>query len=242
MNDTDVPAAPTRRSLRAPARARHSRPLVLEPASGVTALATPLLTVFGVVLLATAAITLVSTRWSEKVAAEPVQAAVAPSTVELPSDLPTRIEIPRIEVAAPVTPRGVTVDQDLELPSFGETGWYKLGPSPGQDGHAVIAGHVDSRKGYDVFAQLHTLKRGQEVRVRMSSGAVVAFRVDEVLRQSKDALPESRMWESTGRPQLALITCGGKFNKKLRSYPDNIVVYATMSERRTPQAPRGHLA
>ncbi|MEJ7764925.1 MAG: class F sortase [Acidimicrobiales bacterium] len=78
------------------------------------------------------------------------------------------------------------------------------------------------------------LKAGQEVAVRLSTGALVAFRVDEVTRQSKDALPESRMWDPGGRPQLAIITCGGKFDRKLRSYPDNVIVYATMSERIQP--------
>ncbi len=93
---------------------------------------------------------------------------------------------------------------------------------------------MDSRKGNDVFYHLHTVKAGQDIEVRMSTGAVMVFRVDEVLRQSKDALPESRMWSSNGRPQLALITCGGKFDKKLRSYPDNVIVYATLSDRMTP--------
>ncbi len=242
MTDTDAPPAPTRRSVRAPARARHARPLALQPAEGASAWAIPLLTVFGVVLLATAAITVVSARWLSEVAADPAPAAVAPSRVPLPAVLPVQLEIPDIQMAAPVKPRGITVDQDLELPDFGETGWYKLGPTPGQDGHAVLAGHVDSRKGYDVFANLHRLKAGQDVRVRMSSGTVLSFRVDEVTRQSKDALPEDRMWEPGDRPQLALITCGGKFNKKLRSYPDNVIVYASLMTRTEPLSGRVRLS
>ena len=201
-----------------------------------------MLTVFGAILLMTAAMTVVEARLSRQVSAAPAQAPLAPSVVELPTDLPVQLEIPSIKMGAVVKPVGITVDRDLELPNFGETGWYKERPAPGQDGHAIILGHVDSRKGYDVFANLHRVKPGQEVRVRMSSGAVVAFRVDEVTRQAKDDLPESRMWEPGGRPQLALITCGGKFNKKLRSYPDNVIVYATMSERIEPQAPRAQLS
>lgn len=240
MADKDIPAPPARRSWRAPARARHARPLPLQPAEGLAAWATPLLTVVGVVLLATGVVSFASASWSQQVEAAPA-AAVAPSAVPLPSVLPVGLQIPAIDVSAPVKPVGVTVDRDLELPEFGETGWYRLGPSPGQEGHAVIAGHVDSRKGTDVFWLLHTLKPGQAVEVRMSNDSLVTFRVDEVLQQPKEALPESRMWRSTGRPQLALITCGGKFDKKLRSYPDNIVVYATMSGLTVPQAPPGRL-
>ena len=193
------------------------------------------------VLLAAGALSFASTRWSQQVEAAPAAAPVAPSAVPLPLVLPLDLRIPDIDLSVPVRPVGVTVDRDLELPNFGETGWYRFGPSPGQDGHAVIAGHVDSRKGYDVFWRLHTLKPGQVVEVRLSNDSLVSFRVDEVKRQSKDALPESRMWTSTGRPQLALITCGGKFDRKLRSYPDNIVVYATMSGLTVAQAPRGSL-
>ena len=242
MTARDVLVPPTRRSLRAPGRARHARPLPLQPAKGPTAWATPLLTLFGVVLLMTAAMTIVEARLSRQVAADTAQAPVAPSVVALPSDLPVQLEIPSIEMGAVVKPVGLTIDQELELPNFGETGWFRERPAPGEDGYAIILGHVDSRKGYDVFANLHKVKRGQDVRVRMSTGALVTFRVDEVTRQAKDDLPESRMWDPGGGPQIALITCGGKFNKKLRSYPDNVIVYATMSERTKPQAPPGQLS
>ena len=236
MTDDEVPTPPTRRSMQAPARARHARPVVLEPAQSVADWATPLLSFVGVVLLVAAIASFATARWSEQDVAE--AAAVAPSAVPLPAELPVNLEIPAIDVKVVVKPVGLTVDQELELPAFGETGWYRLGPSPGQDGHAVIAGHVDSRKGLDVFHRLHTVKRGQAIEVRTSTGALLTYEVDEVTRQSKESLPESRMWNSNGRPQLALITCGGKFDKKLRSYPDNVVVYATMSGRVDPQPAR----
>lgn len=225
--------------MRAPARARHARPLELQPAEGATAWATPLLTFLGLVLMASALVTFASTRLLEQMSADPVAAApaapVAPSAAPLPAELPLALEIPAIDVSVAVKPVGLTVDQDLEVPSFGESGWFRLGPAPGQDGHAVIAAHLDSRKGPDVFYRLHTLKPGQDVEVRTATGSVVTFKVDEVTQQSKESLPESRMWSSNGRPQLALITCGGKFNKKLRSYPDNVVVYATLSDRAAHQ-------
>ena len=238
MSGEEVPPPPTRRSMRAPARARHARPVELEPAKGAD-WATPLLSILGVGLLVTAMVTFATARWSQPDVAEATEVAeVAPSDVPLPAELPVNLEIATIDVDVPVRPTGINVDRSLELPAFGETGWYRLGPSPGQDGHAVVLGHVDSRKGLDVFHRLHTVKRGQDIEVRTSKGAVLTFKVDEVTRQSKEALPESRMWNSNGLPQMALITCGGTFDKKLRSYPDNVVVYATMSERVEPQPAR----
>jgi len=146
-----------------------------------------------------------------------------------PGEVPVELEIPALDVAVVVKPVGLTGDQQMEVPAFGESGWYYPGPRPGQVGHAVIAGHVDSRKGPDVFYGLHTLQPGDEVLVRMSRGSVIAFAVDGVERQPKEALPESPMWSSRGRPQLALLTCGGKFDRKRRTYLENVVVYASLA-------------
>src|SRR5689334_3071426 len=67
---------------------------------------------------------------------------------------PIRIEIPAIDVHAPVGPVGVTAQGAMEVPPLdrpGETGWYVYGPTPGELGPAVIVGHVDSTRGPAVF-------------------------------------------------------------------------------------------
>ena len=156
--------------------------------------------------------------------ADPVSPAAASAT---PTEHPVELKISAIEITVAVKPVGLTADRHLELPAFGEGGWYRLGPKPGEVGHAVIAGHVDSRTGPDIFYRLHTLEPGDEVRVRMSTGSVVTFKVDEVGRQPKEDLPLSPMWRASDRPQLALITCGGEFDSKRRTYTENLVVYAT---------------
>ena len=43
---------------------------------------------------------------------------------------------------------------------------------------------------------------------------------------SKDELPVDRVFSKDGDPVLTLITCGGDFNRSLRSYSDNVVAYA----------------
>ena len=213
----DPPPPAPGRSLLLPARARHARPR----AGRTSPAATWLLAGLGVVLLAAAALVGVGPGHPRHVAS-----AVGPPP---PGEHPVELEIPALDVAVAVKPVGLTGDQHMEVPAFGESGWYHPGPRPGQPGHAVIAGHVDSRKGPDVFYGLHTLRPGDEVLVRMSTGSVIAFSVDEVERQPKEALPESPMWSSSGRPQLALLTCGGRFDRKRHTYPDNVVVYASMA-------------
>lgn len=200
-----------------PARARHAR---VSRARDVPALAIWLLVALGVVLLAAAAV-VVGT------GSEPGPQPVTAPLASVPGVQPVGLEIPTIEVSAQIKPVGLTADQHMEVPSFGEIGWYHFGPLPGEIGHAVIAGHVDSRSGPDVFGRLHTMRPGDEILVRMSTGSVLSFIVDELGRQPKEDLPDSAMWRFSDRPHLVLITCGGSFDRKHRTYTENLVVYAT---------------
>ncbi len=49
----------------------------------------------------------------------------------------------------------------MEIPADDHiTGWYEPGYEPGSAGSAVIAGHVDSKKGPAVFFYLTDLEEG----------------------------------------------------------------------------------
>lgn len=181
-----------------------------------------LLTGMGVVLVA-ASMMVASGSGPAQQHAAAMQAPVAAQG----TDEPVRLEIPAIEVSAAITPVGLTAEEHMAVPAFGQSGWFRPGPKPGELGHAVIAGHVDSATGPDVFYRLHTLETGDEVRVLTSAGLVRAFRVDFVTRQPKEDMPASTMWQPSDRSQLALVTCAGTFDRKQRSYSDNLVVYAT---------------
>jgi hypothetical protein len=41
----------------------------------------------------------------------------------------------------------------------------------------------------------------------------------------KDSLPD-KLWRKSGPETLALITCGGDYNRSTRRYEQNIVIYA----------------
>lgn len=143
--------------------------------------------------------------------------------------VPARLEIPALGVSAPIRRVGLTDDGALEVPDAGDTGWFDASPRPGAPGHAVIAGHVDSYEGPDVFYRLGELAVGDEVRVRTSTGRVVMFLVEAIEQQPKESLPRSRMWRWEPRRMLALITCGGEFDRRNRTYRDNVVAYAAMA-------------
>jgi hypothetical protein len=61
---------------------------------------------------------------------------------------PVRVELPTIGVSSPLVRLGLLADGTMEVPrDYGVAGWFSGGPMPGQDGPAVIAGHVDSKRG-----------------------------------------------------------------------------------------------
>ena len=78
--------------------------------------------------------------------------------------VPTRISIPALGVRAPVVGVGTAADGSIAAPAIDkpdETGWYRLGPTPGERGTAVIVGHVDTADRPAVFAKLGALGRGR---------------------------------------------------------------------------------
>lgn len=139
---------------------------------------------------------------------------------------PVRVVIPAIDVDADLVGLGLNPDASMEVPDFGDAGWYTPGPRPGDAGPAVIAAHVDSVAGPDVFYRLDQLRSGDEVTVVHADGTRSTFVVRRREQQPKDELPVERIWNDTSAPVLRLITCGGEFDRARRSYRSNVIVYA----------------
>jgi sortase (surface protein transpeptidase) len=143
---------------------------------------------------------------------------------------PVRIRIPAIGVSAAVVRLGLNRDGTLQVPAdFGVTGWFTGGPAPGETGPAVIAGHIDSRRGPAVFYRLHALRRGDEVAVERADGTTVQFAVEGSAQYPKRAFPTEAVFGPSPDPLLRLITCGGSFDRSRRSYRDNVVVTAHLA-------------
>jgi hypothetical protein len=147
----------------------------------------------------------------------------------LPRSRPVRLAIPSIGVSTTdLLGLGTNTDGSLEVPKdFARAGWWTPGPTPGQFGPAVIAGHVDSRRGPAVFYRLGELRKGDAVRVVRADGRSARFTVDRVERYAKDDFPTARVYgNTTNRAELRLITCGGDFDRRTGHYVDNVVAFA----------------
>jgi hypothetical protein len=152
---------------------------------------------------------------------------VAPVTLN--RSAPTTLNIPAIGVSVSVSALGLNADRTVQVPTdFQQPGWYKLGPSPGQVGSAVILGHVDSYRGPAVFFQLRSLKAGDPVDVTLADGATAHFVVSTVSMYPKVQFPAQQVYGSHGDSELQLVTCGGVFDSHTGSYLSNIVAYSTL--------------
>lgn len=155
-------------------------------------------------------------------------AAGAGQQKALGRSLPTRLDIPAIGVHAPVGMLGLKSDGTIQEPPLSKpnlTGWYRLGPTPGEKGPAVIAGHVDASGGPAVFYRLKRLRHGDKVTVTRKDGSVLTFQIDSIQQVAKDAFPTQKVYGDIGFPGLRLITCGGAFSRSSGHYVDNVIAY-----------------
>jgi sortase (surface protein transpeptidase) len=159
-------------------------------------------------------------------------ASTARVAVPEPEAPPAQLSIPAIGVQTPLTPLGLGSDGTLQVPSDPSVaGWYALGPRPGEPGASVIAGHVDSWERPAVFYRLGELSPGNLVRIALTDGTLVRFRVYAVREFAKAAFPSSLVYGPTQVPELRLITCGGPWDTQTGHYLDNVVVFARYAGR-----------
>ncbi|WP_432082287.1 class F sortase [Streptomyces sp. WAC 04229] len=143
---------------------------------------------------------------------------------------PTKVTIPAIGVSSALEGLGLDRDGVMETPQDPDlAGWYTPGPTPGQQGPAVIAGHVTWNGDQSVFYRLAELTAGEAVTVTRKDGRTATFTVDRVEQYPKDEFPTVDVYRNIDQAGLRLITCAGDYSTTERRYADNIVVYATLS-------------
>jgi hypothetical protein len=156
-------------------------------------------------------------------------APIGPQLRSVGRSTPLTVRIPAIDVAVSLSTLGVNPDGTVEVPTdFQQPGWFRLGPSPGEAGSAVILGHVDSYRGPAVFFRLGDLRAGNTVSVSLADGVVTHFVVNAVALYPKARFPARRVYGSHHRSALQLVTCGGVFDHSTGHYLSNIVVYTSL--------------
>lgn len=169
-----------------------------------------------------------------------------------PVDVPLELQIPVLNVDAPVLGVGLTADNVMDAPK-GPIGdpvwhtafWYRGGGIPGESGTATIAGHVTGPLGNpEIFAHLKNLRPGDAIIVHVKNSTLdIRFIVDQIkvysIQESTDPTVLSKIYgpgitDGTG-PQpaldglshLTLITCAGSYANG--EFDHHTVVFATIS-------------
>jgi hypothetical protein len=162
------------------------------------------------------------------------------STPPVPDTLqPARLRIPNLHVDAPIIYVGQTasgvmdapVSKAIHSPYWTSVFWYDQGAAPGQEGNAVIAGHVD-RVGGDpaIFWSLSSLAAGDKIFVITTQGKSLQFVVNRVVRYAANA-PSQDVINAVFGPasghHLNLITCSGVWTGN--GYDQRLVVFTTQA-------------
>lgn len=169
-----------------------------------------------------------------------------------PIDVPLELEIPSLNVNAPVLGVGLTSGNVMDAPK-GPIGdpiwhtafWYRGSGIPGEPGTATIAGHVNDPLGRpEIFANLQDLHPGDLIIVHYSALEIdIRFLVDQVkvysLQESSNPSVLAQIFGDgpmagtgpqpapDGLSHLTLITCAG--NLVDGRFDHHTVVYATRS-------------
>lgn len=152
------------------------------------------------------------------------------TTAYLGESIPIRLRIPAIAIDAPFAdPLGLAQNGEVEVPNgYEEVGWYKHGPTPGELGPAVVLGHVDSVAGPAVFYSLGQLSLGDEIEIEREDGSIAVFEVTALERYAQDDFPTELVYGNIDHAGLRLVTCTGVFDRGVRRYSHNLVVYAAL--------------
>jgi sortase (surface protein transpeptidase) len=147
----------------------------------------------------------------------------------LSASKPVSVDIPKLGIRSLLVRLGLDAHGAMEVPSDpGQAGWYDRGPTPGELGPAVIAGHVTWNLQPAVFYRLGDLRSGDRVRVVRQDGVTSVFEVRDVRRFPKVRFPTKAVFGTIDYAGLRLITCGGTYDASRHRYLDNIVVFARL--------------
>lgn len=164
----------------------------------------------------------------------PFGASLPPAHDPLDGSAPERVEVPSVGIEAPVVARGLDGDGAIDPPPYGmpkTAGWYGDGTQPGAEGTALFVGHVDTDTKPAVFYGLSAVKPGARIEVTRTDGSVAEFTVDDVQLVTRERFDAQKAYgpREDGRAELRLITCGGTYDHKTRSYTANVVVSAYLT-------------
>ncbi|MFC9464878.1 sortase domain-containing protein, partial [Streptomyces coelicoflavus] len=161
----------------------------------------------------------------------PAQPPQTPPRAGLPPSPPTRITVPGVGLEAAVDRVALEESGAIALPQDPDhAGWYTGSPTPGQNGNAILVGHVDSRDGPAAFYRLGAVKKGDHIEVNRQDGRTTTYEVDSISIWPQNDFPSQHVYGPTTGPRITLITCAD-WDDERKTYTSNLVVTARPTSR-----------
>lgn len=150
--------------------------------------------------------------------------------VVIPPGWPRLLSIPKIrQVKLTVESLNFNTAADFHAPyKWDDVAWYDRGPKPGDQGRAIVFGHLDSYCCPAAFWLLRDLKAGDIAQVTYKNGKTLTFRVLWQGIYWNTKLPMNFLFANTKERGLILMTCAGAFHRDGSGYDHKLIVYARL--------------
>jgi sortase A len=171
-------------------------------------------------------------------AANEGRSAAVPSTIkptvdefsqyQVAADMPRYLFIPDISVRAMIKPRGLTKDNQIDVPRNAfDVGWYDGSAKPGQPGAMLIDGHVSGGNVPGIFYDLKKLTPGMTLSVERGDGETLTYRVVKSVSYDYQAvdMQEALSPVNSHARGLNLITCDGQVVRGSNNFDKRLVVF-----------------
>ncbi len=138
---------------------------------------------------------------------------------------PKRIVAPSIGIDGYLQKVGLDQHNQIAVPNnVHMAGWYVGSARPGDKGLSIIDGHINGHINDGIFAKLSALLPGDRFSLELGSGKTLSYRVKEVQTVNlEDALNVLFSQDPSIDNQLNLITCGGNYLAKDKTYDHRII-------------------
>ena len=143
---------------------------------------------------------------------------------------PVHLYFPNQSIDMEVKPVGRDDDGHMgTIGAYNIAAWYSPGPAPGDDGNALINGHVRWKGKLGLFSILPDMKIGDPVVTEHEDGSTRTFYVVSIDIYPLGEIPDEVM-SRKGERRVTLITCNGEFSHELGTSVNRCVVVCKLAE------------
>lgn len=148
---------------------------------------------------------------------------------EVEADLPRTLTVPRLDINARVKRMVTHSDGDLSAPkNIYDVGWYDGSVIPGEEGTALLIGHVFGTTKSGVFGRIHNVQLGDGIRIERGDGQVIDYTVQEIEHISREefTLEQALKPIEGSKSSLHLLTHSGRYDVRTNKYEKRILIRA----------------